>query len=246
MESVLFGLEMDINCDLGEGIGNDHEIMAYLDSCNIACGGHAGNAQSMRDTVMMAQRHGVKIGAHPSFIDREHFGRKELKVPKQLLKSQLMDQIENLNEIVASFGTGLHHVKPHGALYNLAAKSTEMAELVIEVMQELNEGIYLYVPFNSVIESLARQRGISICVEVFADRHYNDDFSLVSRTAANAIIEDPEDIKLRIDEVINRHCITSLNGVTKRAAVDTICIHGDHVNAVQIAKLLYDFKNQIN
>lgn len=246
MESVLFGLDMDINCDLGEGIGNDHAIMAYLGSCNIACGGHAGDPESMRNTVMMAKKHGVKIGAHPSFLDRDHFGRKEMEVSKQLLKSQLMEQIADLNEIAVSLGMRLHHVKPHGALYNLAATSEDMAELIIEVMQELDKNIFLYVPFNSVIENLARQRGISICVEVFADRNYNDDFSLVSRTESHAIIEDPKEIKIRVDEMIRKHCITSFNGVTKKADIDTICIHGDHVNAVQIAKLLYDFKNQIN
>lgn len=237
---------MDINCDLGEGIGNDQEIMAYLDSCNIACGGHAGDTKSMRDTVMMAKKYGVKIGAHPSFIDRDHFGRKELEVPRQLLKIQLLEQISKLNEIAASIGLRLHHVKPHGALYNLAAKSEDLAELVIEVMQELDNDISLYVPFNSVIENLARQRGISICVEVFADRNYNDDFSLVSRTAHNAIIVDPEEIKCRVEEMITQQCVTSVNKVTKKADIDTICIHGDHVNAVQIAKLLYDFKHQIN
>ena len=246
MESVLFGLDMDINCDLGEGIGNDHAIMAYLGSCNIACGGHAGDPESMRNTVMMAKKYGVKIGAHPSFLDRDHFGRKEMEVSKQLLKSQLMEQIADLNEIAVSLGMRLHHVKPHGALYNLAATSEDMAELIIEVMQELDKNIFLYVPFNSVIENLARQRGISICVEVFADRNYNDDFSLVSRRESHAIIEDPKEIKIRVDEMIRKHCITSFNGVTKKADIDTICIHGDHVNAVQIAKLLYDFKNQIN
>lgn len=237
---------MDINCDLGEGIGNDQEIMAYLDSCNIACGGHAGDAESMRDTLMMAKEHGVKIGAHPSFVDRDHFGRKELEVPKQLLKLQLLEQISELDEIAASIGMRLHHVKPHGALYNLAAKSEDMAESIIEVMQELNNDIFLYVPFNSVIEKLARQRGISICVEVFADRNYNDDFSLVSRTAPDAIIDDPEEIKCRVEEMIRKQCVTSVNKLTKKVDIDTICIHGDHVNAVQIAKLLYDFKHQIN
>ncbi len=246
MESVLFGLDMDINCDLGEGIGNDQAIMAYLDSCNIACGGHAGDGESMRNTVMMAKKHEVKIGAHPSFVDRDHFGRKEMKVSKQLLKSQLIDQITDLNDIAVSLGMRLHHVKPHGALYNLAAKSEDMAELVIEVMQELDNNMFLYVPFNSVIENLARQRGIAICVEVFADRNYNDDFTLVARTESHAILEDPQEIKARVDEMIRKHCITSVNGVTKKADIDTICIHGDHVNALQIAKLLYDFKNQIN
>jgi len=114
------------------------------------------------------------------------------------------------------------------------------------VMQSFKDRIFLYVPFNSVIEDLARQRGVSVCVEAFADRNYNDDFSLVSRSKSNAVIEDAEEIKKRVGKMISTHCITSINGVKKEAKLDTICIHGDHVNAVQIAKLLYDLKNQIN
>ena len=164
MESVLFYVNMDINCDLGEGMGNDDAIMVYLGSCNIACGGHAGDQQTMRHTVIMAKEHQVKIGAHPSFEDEVNFGRKEIVVERELLKSQLLQQILHLKEIAGSLGIGLHHVKPHGALYNMAAKSADMAELIIEVMQELDESIFLYVPFNSVIEDLAKQRGLPICV----------------------------------------------------------------------------------
>ncbi len=237
---------MDINCDLGEGIGNDHAIMGYLGSCNIACGGHAGDMGSMRNTVMMAKEHGVKIGAHPSFVDRVNFGRKEIEVKRELLKAQLLEQIYSLREIALSVGMSLHHVKPHGALYNMAAKSDDMAELIIDVMGELDEKVFLYVPFNSVIENMARQRGMSICVEVFADRNYNDDFSLVSRSLPDAVIDDPVEIQLRVEKIIHDQSIRSINGLKRKAQIDTICVHGDHVNAVQIAKLLYDFKDQIN
>ncbi len=161
MESILFNVEMDINCDLGEGIGNDEAIMPYLGSCNIACGGHAGDSESMKTAVLLARKHDVKIGAHPSFLDPVNFGRKEMNVPSELLKRQLTDQIFELKEIASSFGMSLHHVKPHGALYNLAAKSVETAELIIDIMQDLEDTIYLYVPFNSVIESLAEKRGVS-------------------------------------------------------------------------------------
>lgn len=237
---------MDINCDLGEGIGNDQAIMRYLGSCNIACGGHTGNEETMRGSVSLAKENHVKIGAHPSFVDHENFGRKEIEVPKQLLKRQLLDQIVSLIEITAMFNMKLHHVKPHGALYNLAAKSVDTAELILEVMQELDKNLFLYVPFNSVIENLARQKGIPICVEYFADRNYNDDFTLVSRTKPYAIIADPQDIKRRVDEMLKKGSVTSVNGVEKKADIHTICIHGDHVNAVQIAKLLYNHKEQIN
>jgi len=246
LESILFNVEMDINCDLGEGIGNDEAIMPYLGSCNIACGGHAGDSESMKTAVLLARKHDVKIGAHPSFLDPVNFGRKEMNVPSELLKRQLTDQIYELKEIASSFGMSLHHVKPHGALYNLAAKSVETAELIIDIMQDLEDTICLYVPFNSVIESLAERRGVSHCIEVFADRNYNDDFSLVSRTEPNAIIDNAEEIKLRVDEMIKKRAVTSINGMEKKANIQTICIHGDHVNSIQIAKILYNFKDQIN
>lgn len=246
MESLLFYLEMDINCDLGEGIGNDQDIMPYLGSCNIACGGHAGDTESMRKTVLLARDHGVKIGAHPSFLDRVNFGRKVMNIPSELLKNQLKNQIFDLKDITSSLGMSLHHVKPHGSLYNLAAKSVETAELIIDIMEDLGDQISLYVPFNSVIEHLAERRGISRCIEVFADRNYNDDFSLVERNQPNAIIDDPEEIKLRVDEMIRKGSVSSINGLKKETNIQTICIHGDHPQAVQIAKLLYNFKDQIN
>jgi len=246
LESILFDVEMDINCDLGEGIGNDQAIMPYLGSCNIACGGHTGDLESMRSTVMLAREHGVNIGAHPSFLDRINFGRKEINVPSELLKQQISDQIFVLKDIASSLGVSLHHVKPHGALYNLAAKSVETAELIIDIMQDLGDEIYLYVPFNSVIERLSEKRGVSRCIEVFADRNYNDDFSLVARTEPNAIIEDPEEIKLRVNEMIKKCAVTSINGIKMKTEIQTICLHGDHTNAVQIAKTLYNFKDQNN
>ena len=237
---------MDINCDLGEGVGNDSAIMKYLDSCNIACGGHTGDAASMRDTVVLAQTHDVKIGAHPSFEDPANFGRKEMQLPHELLKQQLLKQINSLNRICASLGISLHHVKAHGALYNLAASSLEMAGLLIEVMQELDQKLKLYVPFNSILEKMAPEKGVSIAVEVFADRNYNDDFSLVSRESPFAVIDDPEQVKSRVKRMIEKQCVTSINGLEKHVEFDTVCIHGDHLHAVETANLLYDLKKQIN
>ena len=246
MESFLFNVGMDINCDLGEGIGNDEVIMEFIGSCNIACGGHAGDLETMRRTVMMAKDFHVKIGAHPSFMDRLHFGRQVIEVSKETLKTQLLDQIHSLLKVLDSFGLPLHHVKPHGALYNLIAKSEEMSALMLEVMQELDEKTLLYVPFDSEIESLARSKGVPIWIEAFADRNYNDDFSLMSRSMPEAVINDPEEVRVRVENIIQNKELTSINGITKKAHIDTICLHGDHENAVDIAKILYDFKDQIN
>ena len=220
--------------------------MEFIGSCNIACGGHARDLETMRRPVIMAKDFHVKIGAHPSFVDRLHFGRKVVKVSKETLKTQLLDQIHSLLRVLDSFGLPLHHVKPHGALYNVIAKSEEMSAMMLEVMQELDDKILLYVPFDSEIEKLARSKGVPIWIEAFADRNYNDDFSLMSRSKPEAVINDPEEVKVRVENMIQNRQLTSMNGVTRQAHIDTICLHGDHENAVDIAKILYDFKDQIN
>ena len=142
---------MDINCDLGEGLENDAQIMPFISSCNIACGAHAGGKELMRATVLLAKKYKVKIGAHPSFADRKNFGRREMDVPKDLLIEQIMAQIAVLKEITEKEGEVLHHVKPHGALYNMAAKDREVADIVIEAVQSIDKRLIIYAPFRSVI-----------------------------------------------------------------------------------------------
>jgi len=135
---------MDINCDLGEGIGNDERIIPFINSCNIACGGHAGDALSMKTTVLLAKKFGLKVGAHPSFPDRENFGRKIMQLSNHELRSELMRQINNLNQIAKNENVTLHHIKPHGALYNLAAINDDIAEVIVDVIRTFNENLILY------------------------------------------------------------------------------------------------------
>jgi len=227
---------MDINCDLGEGIGNDEQIMPFIGSCNIACGVHAGSRELMKKTVQLAIKNNVKIGAHPSFNDRENFGRKEIFLPKDILKSQIINQIASLNEIVKEQGVKLHHVKPHGALYNMAAKNTEVAMAVIESVQFFNEDLILYVPYGSLIAYKAKKFKIPFYNEVFADRNYNDDLTLVSRDHAEAVIEDAIKIGDRISQLIKYETIISINGKIKTMHADTVCVHGDNPNVKQIVK----------
>jgi len=231
---------MDINCDLGEGMPNDLEIMAYLGSCNIACGGHAGDRESMLATVQMAKRHNVKIGAHPSFEDRENFGRAEKRLSREKLRSQLIHQVAALNEIVKAEDSRLHHVKPHGALYNMAARSRELAEVVVDVVQFFHEDLVLYVPFDSVVERKAREAGLDTWVEVFADRNYDDAFRLLPRTDPSAVIEDPLEIRDRVERMFMEGVVVSVNGVLKQVRPDTVCFHGDHPRAPEIARKLYE------
>lgn len=246
MEGFLFNVAMDVNCDLGEGVGNDSDLMKYIGSCNIACGGHAGDFETMKNTLLLAKRYDVKIGAHPSFMDRSNFGRKELIVPKDLLVKQLVAQIKSLIEIAGTLDMKLHHVKPHGALYNMAARSKETAQVIVEVMKNFSNRLFLYVPFNSEIEILAKTNGILVKTEAFADRNYTDDFSLVPRSEPFSVIENKEKIRNRVLDIFKNQCVTSVNGIKTKTHIDTVCVHGDHVNAVEITRILSDLKTDLN
>jgi UPF0271 protein len=231
---------MDINCDLGEGIGNDADLMPYLSSCNIACGGHAGDRETMIFTMRLAKEHDVKIGAHPSFEDRPNFGRKEIYVPRERLRSQLIHQIAELGALARLEDVEIHHVKPHGSLYNMAARSSDLAKLIVNVLGFFKEDLVLYVPFGSQLERKSKEAGIPYAVEAFADRNYNDAFGLVPRSEPEAVITDPEEIRERVERMINKGEVVSVSGKVRHVDIDTICIHGDNPSAVDIARELAD------
>lgn len=230
---------MDINCDLGEGLANDAQIMPYISSCNIACGGHAGDKNLMKTTVLLAKKHNVKIGAHPSFVDRENFGRKEMYVPKSKLIDQIINQISKLKEITEKEGVALHHVKPHGALYNIASNNEEVAMSVIEAVQSFDDSLILYVPFRSLIANELKRKNLPFYYETFADRMYLGDLSLMSRNETGAVIENPKRVIKRVKQLIDLSTIKTLQGKTIKIQSDTICVHGDNPNAVEIVKSLY-------
>ncbi len=229
---------MDINCDLGEGIGNDDQIMPFIGSCNIACGIHAGSLNSMKTTVLLAKKYNVKIGAHPSFPDRENFGRKEMFIPKSTLKSKIINQIISLKEITDNEGIKLHHVKPHGALYNMASKYNEIAMAVIEAVQQVDKKLVLYVPYASLIARKAREAQVPILYEAFADRLYDNNLNLIPRTETDAIIENSDKILERVNQMIEKGIVISNSGKAIKIKVDTICVHGDNPNAIEIVKKL--------
>ncbi len=235
---------MDINCDLGEGIGNDAEIMPFISSCNIACGGHAGNASTMKTTVLLAKKFGLKVGAHPSFRDKENFGRKNMQMSNQELKLELIGQIKNLKEIANNENVTLHHIKPHGALYNLAAKDEAIADVIIDVLKTIDEKLMLYVPYKSVISKKAKTMGISYFYEAFADRNYEYDLTLVSRNMPNAVIQEPSLIVKRVKRMVEKQEVLSIFNKIIKIKVDTICVHGDNPNAIEIAKSLSNFNTK--
>ena len=237
---------MDINCDLGEGMINDAELMAEIDSCNIACGGHAGDKRSMLETLRLAKRYGVKAGAHPSFEDRTNFGRVALQVPLNDLKSQLIHQIAALNELAKSEGVKLHHVKAHGALYHQTAHSREMANILIEAVNFFKEDLCIFVPYGSVLEEEVKRKGIRHRVEVFADRNYDDQLQLLPRSVPNAVINDPKEIKKRVGRMVKKKSVTTVTNHELHIDFDTICVHGDHPEALEILKELRDIKTRQN
>lgn len=237
---------MDINCDLGEGIGNDERIIPFINSCNIACGGHAGDAFSMKTTVLLAKEFGLKVGAHPSFPDRENFGRKIMQLSNQELRLELMRQINNLNQIAKNENVTLHHIKPHGALYNLAAVNDDIAEVIVDVIRTFNENLILYVPYQSVIAKKAKAMRIPYFYEAFADRNYENNLTLVARDLPNAVISDASIVVKRVKRMFEEQTVLSIHNKKIKIKVDTVCVHSDNPNAIEIVKTLYNLNKETN
>ena len=231
-------IAIDINADVGEGIGNEVELIPYLSSCNIACGGHAGDISAMTEVVSLAKQHNVKIGAHPSFPDKANFGRLEMKLSAADLFSSLKQQIRSLQNVLHSKNAQLHHIKPHGALYNLAAKDERIATVVIEVIKSIALPLKLYAPYNSIIAQLAIKENIEVVYEAFADRNYNEDLSLVSRQNDNALLVDNDAILNHLVRMIHKQNVKAVSGVEVPIKASTFCVHGDTKNAIDILKFL--------
>lgn len=229
---------VDINVDVGEGIGNDASLMPYMASCNIACGGHAGDYETMKTVVRLAKKHHVKIGAHPSFPDRENFGRQPMDISCVSLFSSIKHQIDNLISVLNEEHATLRHIKPHGALYNLAATDQKIANVIVEVMKSIAIPIKLYVPYKSVIADLALKNRLNINYEAFADRNYNDDLTLVSRSKNNALIEDADQVYEHVFRMIAEQKVKTIQGTEIAIKADTFCVHGDNPKALNLIKNL--------
>ena len=232
---------IDINCDLGEGLHNEHIIMPLISSCNISCGAHAGSIEIMDKVIQLAVKHKVKIGAHPSFPDRKNFGRKVLDISNSDLQKSLEDQLTILKDRALLQNATIHHVKPHGALYNLIAVNREKASVVIAAIQHVFEAVKLYVPYQSRIEEVAIQSGVEIIYEAFADRTYNEDLSLVSRTLSNALIEDKHEVLKQVQKISEKQLVTTVNFYEKEIEASTFCVHGDTKKAIEILQYLQEY-----
>jgi UPF0271 protein len=230
---------IDLNCDMGEGLDTDGAIMPYISSANIACGYHAGNRDTMQHTATLALQHKVAIGAHPGFADRENFGRTAQHLSDNALYDLVTTQVYALQVICRSLHTQLVHVKPHGALYNMAACNAGMAHIIAKAVYDVDKNLCLFGLSNSRLITAARAAGLKTASEVFADRTYQDDGSLTPRSQANALIDSEEQAIQQVLQMVTLQKVTTVNGHTVPLTADTICIHGDGPHAVAFARAVH-------
>lgn len=237
-------LQIDTNCDLGESygafrVGNDAKIMPHITSANIACGFHAGDPVIMAKTVKLARKHAVAIGAHPSYPDLLGFGRREMQLTSEEVKNYTLYQISALQGFAKTAGVNLQHVKPHGALYNTAAKDEEVSKGIVEAVQELDGDLLIFAPPKSVLAEFALDAGLRVAYEFFADRTYNADGSLVSRKQPKAIIAEPQKVVERAIRIVREGTVLAANGeVVNLGEMHTICLHGDTPTAAKLVEAL--------
>lgn len=235
---------IDLNCDLGESygafkIGNDEKIMPHITSANIACGFHAGDPMTIARTVNLAKKKHVAIGAHPSYPDLLGFGRREMRLTQEEIKSYTIYQISALQGFAKAAGLTLQHVKPHGALYNTAANDKETAKGIVEAAKTSSHNLIIYAPPKSMLAKVAAGAGLRVAHEFFADRNYNADGSLVSRKQAKAIIQEPRKVMERVRQVVNEGTVLAVTGeAVNLGIIHTICIHGDTPAAAKLTSSL--------
>lgn len=237
-------MTIDINCDMGEStaeriIGQDAAIMPFISSANIACGFHGGTPAVMQETILLALRHGVAIGAHPSFPDLEGFGRREMNLPAPEVHDIVVQQVLTLKRMAEASGAALHHVKPHGALYNMAARSAELSEAIVQAVKSIDPSLLLYALSGSITVRVAREHGLACAEEVFADRGYEADGSLTPRSRPGALLPDADTALHQVLGMVRDGEVTATDSRKVVLNADTICIHGDGAHAVDIAKALH-------
>jgi UPF0271 protein len=234
---------IDLNCDMGEAYGNypmpnDETLFNYITSANIACGFHAGDPQVMQQTVSMAIKKGVAIGAHPGLPDLQGFGRREMKITANEAYQMTIYQIGALYAFVKAANGKLHHVKAHGALYNMAAKDVPLARAIVQAVHDFDSTLILYALAGSQMIEEAKRSGIQTSSEVFADRTYQDDGSLTPRTQANALITNETESIQQVLLMVKQQQVISANRKTIALNAETLCLHGDGAHAIDFAKTI--------
>ncbi|MBC7850515.1 MAG: 5-oxoprolinase subunit PxpA [Chitinophagaceae bacterium] len=231
-------LKPGINCDLGEGMPNDRLLMPLINYANIACGGHAGNEESVKKTIGLAKQYNVFVGAHPSFPDVENFGRRDLfdSINHDVLRESLCKQISLVHYNCSISGIQMHHVKPHGGLYNRAAVDRRLSELIFDVIEQFNPLPVLFGLSGSEQADWAGERGIKFFHEVFADRSYQDDGTLTPRREPGSLLTNSASVRRQVQQLLEHGTVTALSGTIIKVKAETICIHGDGEHAVEFAK----------
>jgi len=234
-------MEININCDLGEkskfhSNKHDPDLLGIVNSANVACGYHAGDEQTMNQVVIISKQNGVSIGAHPSFNDPENFGRKRMNLNSSEITKLIIDQYEILQKIALIHNENVTHIKPHGALNNMACEDLELAKILAKTIKDINKNLIYLVPTGSKMEIAAKKLNMKIACEIFADRNYEDDGNLVSRTKKNALITDPEIAKKHVIKMVEKQTLNCYSGKQIPCEIDSVCVHGDGKSAVNTAK----------
>jgi len=229
---------VDLNADLGEGAPNEPALLSLISSASIACGFHAGDALSMSASIRAAQAAGVAIGAHPSLADRENFGRSEMEVTPEEVFALVVYQLGTFQAIATSLGAQPHHVKPHGALYNMAAREPALADAVARAVGAVESSLILFAPAKSALEQAGQARGLRVAREVFADRNYLSTGALVPRSRPDALLHDSEEAAARVLRMLRDGVVRTVDGNDLAIEAETICVHGDTAEAVEFARSL--------
>jgi len=233
-------MEININCDLGEkskhhSNKNDPNLLEIVNSANVACGYHAGDDDSMKQVVQISKKNGVSIGAHPSFKDPENFGRKRMNLPSNEVRQLIIDQYEILQKIAQDHGENVTHIKPHGALNNMACEDIDLATTLAKAINEISKDLIYLVPTGSKMEVSAKKLGMKVACEIFADRNYEDDGNLISRKKNTALITDPIKAQEHVLKMVKNQALNCLSGKQIPCEIDSVCIHGDNLSSLDTA-----------
>ena len=231
-------LHVDLNADLGEGAGHDKELLKLVSSASIACGFHAGDAETMHETISAARDQGVAVGAHPSLFDRENFGRKQLAVRPTEIFDAVSYQLGVFQAIANNLGVRPNHVKPHGALYNMATRDQQLADAIARAIVAVDLSLVLFAPDKSALARAGEAEHLRVAREVFADRNYLADGSLVPRNRPDALLHDPKESAARVMRMLREGKVQSIDNVDVDVRAETICVHGDTPGAVEFARVL--------
>jgi len=234
-------MEININCDLGEkskyhSIENDPELLNIVNSANIACGYHAGDEETMNMVIKISKSNGVSIGAHPSFNDPENFGRKRINLTSSEINKLITNQYEILQKVAQKHNEKVTHIKPHGALNNMACENFELANTIAKAINNIDKNIIFLVPTGSQMEIAAKKLNMKIACEIFADRNYEDDGNLVSRSKDHALVTDPEVAKKHVLSMVKNQALNCYSGKQIPCEIDSVCIHGDNQSSLATAK----------